>query len=568
MKRAIVPIIIEDRGIKISNQNELLELFKNDRQVYNSLVANGDAQRMCFSYSTELPCNESSEDEVCNYCLPKKLDPFSQTGKIELLGLEYEASNVIIDEKLKLIGMHRHKTVISAKSNTVYINRHLSLCYMLLQDVNFIVVKGAKIRLTNSMLDNVHIFVEEGGVIELQDVEFSNINKECVYLSKGAMVRLYNDVRFFDVRKQFKIEYASFQNSGLLFNFNDPKDIISFLETSDILQIELSNNFLLEGVDIEFKQPIDFVNILDTPLVIQANSITTSSNLNFIGKFDLDSKIMLKEVSEIKVSFSNLVGTLEIEECDNLYLSNTYIDDSHSEEIKKVDIYSSTVHFKNVNVKNSFRPIYMADSILNFQDSHFDKIFELCSIYKKEAKEDDILLEVEEKENTIYFQKCSAQSVKFFNTSLLKKLFVSKSKLFNSRQCFEIKNCPNVEFTHCNIANIDNFIYVENSKVLNKNCEIDNGGIAFKMYNSLVELEETSVSGQKIGAEVNSGIFRIIHSSLNNNEIAISLESKESVLEHYASDTNKNSTRGILAKAGSRVIDLKEIEEMEKCQVS
>lgn len=560
-----MPIIIEHNQTKISSQEELFQLYQNDRETYNSLVVNGDAQRMSFAYSRELPCTNSTEEfKITQNYIEKDKDPFMSQGEAYLFGLEYIVAHTPITQDIKLIGMHRHKSVLKGNfENEIAIFSNLSIKYSLLQDVTFVVKAGAKLRLSASMLDKVFVRVENGGMIELQDVEFSNMDKECVRLEKGGVVGLYRDVRFFDVHRKFNIEYAALQECGLMIDFHNPMDILHFLETSDVKHIELLDHFKVPG-NIELKQPVVFINKSDEQIKIQAVNIAVTNDLLFSGNFSVDANVHLHEVNNVVIGLSSFIGTMEIRDSEAIKINSTHFHEAN----RSITITGSQVEFVNSNIQKSVKPIALSSSAISFASTSFNEVSELCSFVKVEASEDDILLERERANSLKMIKNCQVVSSSIAKTTLLDELMLSNVVFHNNNYCFDLTSCRSVSMNKIISKRMNTFAILNNSFGHINNSQLSEGSTAIRMINSNIELTESNIENCETGVHLEAGIIKVMHSSINRNKYGVLMEGLNCGVEHYESSFNNNTQRGILQKPGSTVVDLKELEDFEKCQVS
>ncbi len=567
MKRAIIPIIIENSEIKISSYAQLVNIFETDKETYNSLLASGDAQRMSFAYSKETPCAKDTEyDSSGMPHLGELQDPFKQEGKAMLLGIEYCCSLKSVTQDVKIIGMHRHKTLISLEGQVLEVCSRVSLRYSLVKNVTFVVKNGAKLRLSNCMLDQIYVIVENGGIIELNDVEFSNMDTECVHLHKGATVGMYKNVRFFDTHKRFKVDYANLQETGLLIDFTETQNIIDFIETSIVRQIELIGDFKLPNAEIEIKQSIDFVNVLNDEIIVDVKSITTSGDLRFLGNIKVDSHINIQECSSINLCLGNFIGTTTIEDSDLVHISSTSILGQKTDK-KVFTITSSKVVFSQLFIQNSIKPIFMTESEIEFKASSFSSVVEVCKVFEKEVSEDSLLFESAKRKNSILIDDCKIEATLFIESNKLDILNVKSSKLNNNRLCFNLIGCRSIKIEELQSEKSDCVIKMNDCNAHVMASHFKGGDRAIEFAHSHVHLEHTHVTHYQHGVHVESGVLKISHTSLNYNKFGAYLSGKECRIEHYDCDFDGNEQRALMLRPGSETVDLKEVEELESCQV-
>ena len=570
-KRAIVPIVIKNRDLVIHNQNELFELFKNNRDVYNALFLSGDAGRMSFAYSRMLPCiHQKDKTHKCETFLPFGEDPFSQETRVDLNALAYFPFNNTIYNNLEIIGMHRHKTLLNGeKRDSFVVESELSISHVLLKEFTIIIRDKGLLRLSSLTTDSVHITIENGGILELMDVEFSNNLHESVFIKEGGVVALYENVRYFDVHKRFKIELASMDRVGLVLDLRDAFKIIDFLETSIVEKIELLGDINLFSTEVILKQPVEFINPSSDEIEVTIKSIETANNLKFTGKFQTKIDLIVNNADSIFISLGRQSGKLTIEESDSIEVYNTTVQERSSQDIndKIIDIVSSSVSFKNSHFLNTKRPIYKSDSSVKFYDCNVFDTFELCTLYETDIQEDDLFIKNEKKKTFIGFYGGKIERSIFLRTKTLNSFFMQGTDVSNNKLCMEIENCDDVKFEILNVKRNDIFVKFVKSIAIVDNCDIQHGDSAFEIHHSSVELNKTVVKNFTIGAHINSGVLRTRDSVISSNEFGVILEGEGCLLEHYDCDFSDNKQRRILQKPGSTLVDLKEQEELEKCHV-
>lgn len=570
MKRAIIPVNIESMGIKISNQNELFELYKTNREIYNYLRKSGDSQRISFSYSRELPClNADEESKMCDtekYLEPNS-DPFKYTGedtRFILHGLEYMVKQTESLNNIYIMGMHRHRTLLNCLSNHIKIQSNVTLGYMLIRDALFHVQNGETLRIESAMLDNTRVRVDKGGILELIDIEFSNVKTECIHLAQGSIVNEYTNVSYFDVHKHFYIEYATKINHSKIINFSSPRDIIDFFETSLVPNIELVDNLMIPNGLIRLKQPINFINESDKEIKVLFKKIEVSSNIFFSGAIVVVAHVDVVDSYNVELSLANFEGSLTIEESRQVLIKNTRFDRFGNEKI--FEIYSSTVWLEDVSVTNSDKAIRMANSEVTFSKNlHAINTSQVCYTQKGEQKDDSTLVAQELMENKIVIANSKMEATNFIDSCDVSQFSMFNTDILGSNMPIKLTGCGSATLNKIQALNNNVVGSFTSSRVRADNCAFSNGRSLFVVDGSDIELTNSSVADFEIGVDINSGVFTARHVFFNSNGFGVVGQKEDSVFKHYECSFKGSKERNIHMKYGSTIIDLKEEEELELC---
>lgn len=566
-KRAVIAIRYKNFGKSVLNQQQLFEIYNEDRNFYNILYATGEAKSMSYSFSRELPCVNSDIERNYSGALPVNEDPFCDSvDTLNLLSGIYMAKNKIITSA-KLFGSHRHKSVIKfEKHETVEVCGNLSAKEVLLQDMQFLVKSGSRLRIEKAMLDNIQIVVEPEGLLYLDDVEFSGNKTPCIHLKDGSIVQEYKDVRFFDVHKRFIIERADQEFSGKVLDVTSANDILDFLGTSIVKQIELISDIEAPLLDILLKQDIVFSNQTNRKIKFSAKKIETSNNIVFLGDFSVCANVELNNSSNTVCSFSDFNGSLHVEEVSAMKISRTIFNDvnlSSNRDAKQIDISSSSIEFDSCIFTNGYKVLQSASSEIKLNNCVVDKIQELVCAYEKEIDEDSLLLGYNEQGVSLLINNCKIERSQLINTMTVQHIEMYNTSFNNCSVGIVVSGTKTFILDGIVSHNVDNFLLLTNTEALIRNSSLKSGNIAIQINGARVMMENSSVEEYNNAVVVDSGVMSAKYTSIINNQFGITLEGEGCLFEHYSCDVSKNIQRAIFRKPGSGVVDLKEKEEEE-----
>jgi len=568
-RKAIVPIHYKNIGLTILNQDELFKLYKEKPSIYNVLYASGDAQRMSFSFSKQLPCvNNKSRDYTFENFIGIDEDPLAVNSASNLYSGCYTTKTRHIDKKIKIFGPHRHKTLIRSEmseKNEIVVAGTLHIKEVSVEDMNFKVIDGGYLRLESAMLDSVSIAVEEGGSVGVQDVEFSGNNRECIRLYNGAIVRLYDNVRFFDVYKRFYIETLEQEKTGKVVDLLDPIAILDFLESSYVDNIETFCGLDFGEREVELKQDINFLNLSNEEQTIRIKKLIIASNVRFVGNYTTEVNAVVRGTIGLNVRLEKMTGVLHIEDSERLTVESTHIQNRNVLLDSPIVISSSSVVFDGCNINNARQTIKISSSHIIYRNAQVHGVAELFSPFEKKKDEDSLLLEYKERKNALLMEGCLVTQSFIVGANNFESIGVKRCEIVNSRQVFDIYNTPNVLFERCDAKNNDIFVLLKNSIAEMKHSDFSGGEKALVVDGGKLTVEDVKVTEYDRGVDIISGLLVARESTITKNNFGVELHGDGAILEHYASNISGNNMRDIFMKPGSKIIDLKEIEEYNLC---
>lgn len=492
----IVPINIEPYGIIVSSPGQLSKIKSDKPELYASLLASGDAGRLCGAFAEEC-------DEECG------AEPELLTGSHQMRFLEPV-----------VVGLHRQKAVINVGERHICDDARFS----------YVTLCGGELRITGTAIfsgvvfDGVRLIIEAGASASLYDCEFGSRNDCAIEVLQGGRITRFDEVVFVDCRKHILFHYADRSSAGTVIDFDMASSIVDAFEDNIIRTIALDRDFLPPNNEIELRQPTRFLNATENELRFEVKRLQTETDFSLDGDFLCSAEVISESTHGQTLILSRFSGTLSLTGCSDTRLRRTLF------EHARVSAVDSGIRLEECSVEKD-SSFTLTDSAVSINASALYGLRQAFSFAAVEEADPYKLSEplqcafIAEGSN---FERCGP----LFDTSIPLQISIGKSRFNRCDAPITAANsfvaAHSVESVGC-----DNLIALEKSTLEASNMEHNGDGAPYILTGlSSAKITHSVFSGCKTGVFMHESKVELIEDRFTSCDVAVEAKEGKGIIAH------------------------------------